>query len=170
MREPTLAWWPGTIESGTVTDAVGSTMDLFPTALELAGVEPPSDRVIDGESLLPVFNDPDADGREHVFFYRGEQVFAVRKGPWKAHFTTQSGYAEDREQHDPPQLYHLEHDPREKFDKSETHPEVIDEIRSLLERHRDRLDPRGDHLAPTFDDGAHLPLQTTDEDEEGSMP
>lgn len=170
MREPTLAWWPGTIESGTVTDAVGSTMDLFSTALELAGVEPPSDRVIDGESLLPVFTDPEADGREHVFFYRGEQVFAVRKGPWKAHFTTQSGFADNREQHDPPQLYHLEHDPREKFDKAETHPDVIDEIRSVLEYHRDRLDPRDDQLAPTFDDGARLPLETATDAEDGSTP
>ena len=100
MRAPTLAWWPGTIEGGTVSDAVGSTMDLFPTALELAGAEIPDDRVIDGESLLPVFLNPDAQGRDHVFFYRGDRVFAVRKGPWKAHFTTQSGYADDRRRHD----------------------------------------------------------------------
>jgi len=160
MRAPTLAWWPGTIEGGTVSDAVGSTMDLFPTALELAGAEIPDDRVIDGESLLPVFLNPDAQGRDHVFFYRGDRVFAVRKGPWKAHFTTQSGYADDRQQHDPPLLYHLERDPREKFDKAEEHPEVIEEIRSLLERHRRGLDPREDQLADRFEDGARLPLET----------
>ncbi|MFB6247036.1 MAG: sulfatase [Salinibacter sp.] len=159
MREPTLAWWPGTIEAGTTSDAVGSTMDLFPTALELAGAEVPSDRVVDGESLLPVFRDPEAEGRDHVFFYRGDQVFAVRKGPWKAHFRTQSGYADDRTRHDPPLLYHLEHDPREKFNKAEEHPEVIAEIRALLEQHRKTLDPREDQLADVFEDGARLPLR-----------
>jgi len=159
MRVPTLAWWPGMIEAGTVTDAVGSTMDLFPTALELSGGEVPPDRVIDGESLVPVFRDPTVEGRDPVFFYRGDQVFAVRKGPWKAHFTTQSGYADDRTAHDPPLLYHLEHDPREQFNEAEAHPEVIEEIRALLERHREALDPREDQLAETFEEGARLPLE-----------
>ena len=159
MRVPTLAWWPGTIEGGTTSDAVGSTMDLFPTALELAGAEVPNDRVIDGESLLPVFLNPDAEGRDHVFFYRGDQVFAVRKGPWKAHFTTQSGYADDRTEHDPPLLYHLDRDPREQFNRAEDRPEVIAEIRALLERHREALDPREDQLAETFEAGARLPLE-----------
>jgi hypothetical protein len=94
-----------------------------------------------------------------VFFYRGDRVFAVRMGPWKAHFTTQSGYADDRVQHDPPLLYHLEHDPREKFNKAESHSEVIGEIRSLLDQHRESLNPREDQLARTFEDGARLPLK-----------
>jgi arylsulfatase A-like enzyme len=170
MRVPTLAWWPGTIEGGTTSDAVGSTMDLFPTALELAGAEVPNDRVIDGESLLPVFLNPDAEGRDHVFFYRGDQVFAVRKGPWKAHFTTQSGYADDRTEHDPPLLYHLERDPREQFNKAEAHPEVIDEIRALLERHREGLAPREDQLAETFEDGARLPLDRAPSGDDASSP
>ena len=168
MREPTLAWWPGTIEGGTTSDAVGSTMDLFPTALELAGAEVPDDRVIDGESLLPVFLNPNAEGRDHVFFYRGDQVFAVRMGPWKAHFTTQSGYADDRTEHDPPLLYHLDRDPREQFNRAEERPEVIDEIQALLERHRERLDPREDQLAETFEDGARLPLEKASSAEGGS--
>lgn len=159
MRVPTVAWWPGTIEEGTVSDAVGSTMDLFTTSLELAGAEIPSDRTVDGESLRPVFQDPDAEGRDHAFFYRGDRLFAVRMGPWKAHFTTQSGFADDREQHDPPLLYHLEHDPREKFNKADERPAVLDEIRALVERHRNNLEPRADRLADTFEDGARLPLE-----------
>ena len=170
MREPTLAWWPGTIEAGTTSDAVGSTMDLFPTALELAGAEVPTDRTIDGESLLPVFLNPEAEGRDHVFFYRGDQVFAVRQGPWKAHFTTQSGYADDRTRHDPPLLYHLERDPRERFNKAEERPEVIEEIRALLERHREGLDPREDQLAETFKDGARLPLERASSGDDASPP
>lgn len=160
MRVPTLAWWPGTIEAGTVSRAVGSTMDLFTTSLELAGADVPTDRVIDGESLLPIFQDPEAAGREHVLFYRGEQLFAARMGPWKAHFTTQSGYADDKEQHDPPLLYHLEHDPREKFNKADEHPDVIEAIRALVETHRDRLEQRPDQLEAQFEDGSRLPLET----------
>lgn len=159
MREPTLAWWPGTIEAGSVSDAVGSTMDLFTTALELGGAPIPDDRIIDGESLLPVFRDPDAEGRDHVLFYRGAELFAARMGPWKAHFTTQAGYSGGPESHDPPLLFHLERDPREKFDRADEHPEVIDRIEALVERHRSNLDPRPDQLAETFDDGSRLPLE-----------
>lgn len=160
MREPTVAWWPGTIEAGTVSDAVGSTMDLFTTSLALAGAETPSDRIVDGENLMPVFRDPDAAGRDDMFFYRGEQLFAVRMGPWKAHFTTQSGYSDDRTQHDPPLLYHLEHDPREKFDKAEEQPEVLAEIQSLVESHRTNLTRGEDQLDGRFEDGWRLPLET----------
>lgn len=36
-----------------VNHQLGSIMDLFTTSLSLAGLEPPSDRVIDGFNLLP---------------------------------------------------------------------------------------------------------------------
>jgi hypothetical protein len=81
-------------------------------------------------------------------------------GPWKAHFTTQSGYSDDRTQHDPPLLYHLEHDPREKFDKAEEQPEVLAEIQSLVESHRANLTRGEDQLDGRFEDGWRLPLET----------
>lgn len=37
-----------------VSHQLGSIMDLFTTSLSLAGLAPPSDRVIDGLDLLPV--------------------------------------------------------------------------------------------------------------------
>ena len=54
MREPGLAWWPGTIAPASVNHAVTSTMDLFPTALALVDAPLPEDRVIDGRNLLPL--------------------------------------------------------------------------------------------------------------------
>jgi N-acetylgalactosamine-6-sulfatase len=50
-REPTIAYWPGTIKPGQVSHQLGSLMDWFATALDLAGVDIPADRVIDGISL-----------------------------------------------------------------------------------------------------------------------
>ena len=45
------------------------------------------------------------------------RLYAVRKGPYKAHFITQSGYGDDKPvEHDPPLLYHLASDPSEKYD------------------------------------------------------
>ncbi|ELK00504.1 N-acetylgalactosamine-6-sulfatase [Pteropus alecto] len=53
MREPAIVWWPGHIAAGQVSHQLGNVMDLFTTSLSLAGLELPSDRVIDGLDLLP---------------------------------------------------------------------------------------------------------------------
>jgi arylsulfatase A-like enzyme len=31
MREPTLFWWPGTIEAGSICRGIGSALDLYAT-------------------------------------------------------------------------------------------------------------------------------------------
>ena len=140
MRVPMVAWWPGVIEAGRTTDALATTMDLYATALAMAGAEIPSDRVVDGVDLLPVFRNPDADVRETVLYYRGERLFAVRKGPWKMHFITQSAYVGDSPVvHDPPALYHLDHDPSERFNVAAQHPEVIQDMMGAVAEHEAAL-------------------------------
>ncbi|MCH7687048.1 MAG: sulfatase, partial [Planctomycetes bacterium] len=54
MREPTVAWWPGKIAAGTVSQELGSTMDIYTTAIKLAGGNVPNDRIVDGVDLRPV--------------------------------------------------------------------------------------------------------------------
>ena len=143
MREPAIAWWPGTIAPGTVDRHVTSTMDLFPTAAALAGTDVPTDRTIDGENLLPLLRgESDEAVRDVYFYYRGEKLYAVRKGPWKAHFITQWAYTPESEPtvHETPELYHLELDPSEKYNVAEEHPDVIKEIRQAVERHEANLE------------------------------
>ena len=147
MREPTLVWWPGTIPSGSVTPAVSSTMDLFSTALDLAGKAPPQDRIIDGQSLMPVLEGETDEGRETFFYYRGEELYAVRMGPWKAHYATKPGYGGEQERHDPPLLFHLGHDPSEQYNVASEHPEVLSKIRTVTEEHRANLKRGADQLA-----------------------
>ena len=77
-----------------------------------------------------------------------QRLYAVRKGPYKAHFVTQSGYGNDKPvQHDPPLLYHLGNDPSEQYDLAKNRPEVIAEIRKVVEQHRSELIPGEDQLA-----------------------
>ncbi|GAB4147794.1 MAG: sulfatase [Planctomycetaceae bacterium] len=136
MREPTLAWWPGTISAGTISQELGSTMDIYTTALKLAGVELPNDRIIDGVDLRSVLKGTGHSPRKTVFYYRGTQIMAVRKGPFKAHFATRPGYGAPRAvKHDPPLLFHLEHDPSEKYNIAKDHPEVIQEIQQEVKAH-----------------------------------
>ncbi len=148
MREPTIFYWPGRIEPGVVMD-MGSTLDLFPTLCALAGAEVPDDRVMDGYDLSPVLFEGRPSPRESLIYYRGAQVFAARKGPYKAHFITQGAYGMggDRTEHDPPLLFHLEHDPSEKYNIAQDRPDVIAEIREMVEEHKQSVKPVKDQLA-----------------------
>ncbi len=83
-----------------------------------------------------------------MFYYRGAKLYAVRKGPYKAHFITKPAYGKGKEMHhEPPLLYHLGHDPSEKYDISKDHPEVIAEIRREVALHLATLVPGEDQLA-----------------------
>ena len=147
MREPTIFWWPGTVEPG-VTASMATTMDILPTFLELAGSSSPSDRVLDGYSLAALLKGGGTNPRNEVVYYRGTEIYAVRKGPFKAHFITRSEYGgEEAVRRDPPLLYHLEHDPSEKFDIAEEHPEVIAEILAYVEAHKATVESVPDQLA-----------------------
>jgi arylsulfatase A-like enzyme len=138
MREPFIAWWPGRVPAGQTVPDVVSTLDLLPTFVTLAGGKPPSDRVLDGWDVSPVLFGTGPSPRDVMFYYRGEQLYAVRKGPYKAHFITEDAYGPDRHraEHNPPLLYHLGHDPSERFDVAKKHPEVIAALRQLVEEHR----------------------------------
>lgn len=140
MRVPAVACWPGHIPAGTVSLDVASTMDIFTTSLKLAGVATPDDRIIDGVDLSAVLSGAGKSPRDTMFFYRGSRLMAVRHGPWKAHFITQAGYGDEAEEHDPPLLFHLQEDPSEQYDRSKDHPEVVAEIKQLVERHRADLE------------------------------
>jgi arylsulfatase A-like enzyme len=147
MREPTIAWWPGKIKAGSVSHQVASTMDIFATAQRLVGVEPPSDRTLDSFDLSPVLFNNGPSKRRLLFYYRGYNLMAVRKGPWKAHFMTQAAYGQQKpEQHDPPILYHLEHDPSERRNLADKHPEVLADIQKEVESHKRKLKPAPSQL------------------------
>ncbi|MCO6480337.1 MAG: sulfatase-like hydrolase/transferase, partial [Phaeodactylibacter sp.] len=139
MREPMIAWWPGTIPAGRTSDELATTMDLLPTAAALAGAALPG-RPLDGYDLLPLLRGEVASPRKFFAYYRGDQLFAARYGHWKAHFITQTAYPDEPVVvHDPPLLYHLEHDPSEQYDVSAQHPEVIEAIGELVEEHYARV-------------------------------
>ncbi len=138
MRVPGIFWAPGKIEPGVVTD-IGTTMDLFTTLSSLAGVSIPDDRIIDGVDLSPVLFEGNNTSREEVFYYRGQDLFAVRSGNYKAHFITQSGYEQNRTEHDPPLLFNLAEDPSEKYNIAEDHPEVIERIMKIVSDHNEHM-------------------------------
>jgi len=86
-RVPLVARWPGTIEPGSVTDALVDFSDFVPTLLQLAGQTIPGD--LDGKSFAPVLRGDGTTPREWIFVYsnprpeKTEPVRFVRDQRWK---------------------------------------------------------------------------------------
>ena len=53
IRVPFLVRWPGVIPAGKISDEPVCSIDILPTVVEAAGAKAPSDRAIDGLSLMP---------------------------------------------------------------------------------------------------------------------
>ena len=143
VRVPCLAWWPGTIAPGRTAVDLASELDLFPTCLDLAGVQVPHDRPIDGVSLAPLLRGTGKSPRTHVFYYHGAQLFAVRRGPWKLHQKTinPASGQEKAQAHDPPLLFQLTTDPSEQFNVADRHPDVVRQLLKDMEDHRRSVKP-----------------------------
>jgi arylsulfatase A-like enzyme len=99
---------------------------------------------MDGVDMAPILFGKGPGFRNTMFYYRGDELFAVRKGRFKAHFQTALGYGTQEhplkfEKHDPPLLFDLEADPSEKFNLAAEHPQRVAEIIQEADKHRASL-------------------------------
>ncbi len=126
IRVPFLAWWPGAIEPGQVSDHIGYFGDLMATVADLVGVQAPSK--IDSISFAPTLRGRAGEQRPHDYlyweFYEASSAQAVRLRNWKGvrrpMFTG------------PLELYDVLRDPGEKYDVARNHPKVVGEIEEIM--------------------------------------
>ena len=136
MREPAIAWWPGKIRSGRISDALATTMDLYVTALGLAGIDTPADREMDGVDMSPLLFETKDKIRDNIFYYLGTELYAVRHRSWKVHFKTYTEYVGQQPiSHEPPLLFNLDIDPSETTNLAEQHPEIIVRLKKVADKH-----------------------------------
>ena len=84
IRVPYVVRWPARVAAGGRTAQLTMTMDWVTTFLDAAGVAPHPEYPLDGASLLPVLQRPQATFERELFWrmkFRGQQ--AVRAGAWK---------------------------------------------------------------------------------------
>ncbi|XP_063690653.1 N-acetylgalactosamine-6-sulfatase-like [Bolinopsis microptera] len=156
MREPGIAWWPGTIKPGVISPQLGTTMDILVTAVGVAGLQLPSDRIYDGIDLFPVLSGKVESIERPVWYYRGNELFAVRVGQYKAHLWTWSHehynfcpgeYVKDVTTPDQvnrtsnPIVINLDNDPGEKYTitSGARFKEAMALINPYLQEHRDTM-------------------------------
>ncbi|MBI1347305.1 sulfatase-like hydrolase/transferase [bacterium] len=87
VRVPCVMVWPGQIPAGRVCADPMMTIDLLPTMAKLLGTTLPA-TAIDGRDVWPVISGQKdvKSPHEALYFYSGNELHAVRSGPWKLHF------------------------------------------------------------------------------------
>lgn len=173
VRVPGVVYAPG-ISKPSVSDEPIITVDVFPTVLDLADIEPSPAlaQVLDGKSLVPVLEDAQAQiGREAVYFhyphYHSEGAVphsAIRARKWKLiHFLDD----------DHIELYNLKEDLSEENDLSNTHPDITSKLLTQLNTWRMQVNAQMPPANPDYDPskpvevssrGAPTPLRQIDRD------
>ena len=140
MRVPGIAWWPGTVQESSLQTQPASTLDLYHTALQLAGQSIPEDRPVDGRDIRHLLKGEKHQGEEPYFYYGlNNRLMAVRQGPWKLHIETYSQTGRDYFEGKLPLLFNLSIDPSEQYEVSYDNPEVVRNLQELIVEHQERL-------------------------------
>lgn len=139
IRVPGLARWPGKIAAGSHCDVPVISSDMFPTMLAVAGVNPPTDRVIDGANVLPVLTGTTTIvQRTQPLFWRLHMApnakIAMRVDDWKILANAELTQFE---------LYDLKNDVKETTDVKEKDAERFAILRDQLIRHNAAIDAEG---------------------------
>jgi arylsulfatase A len=142
VRTPAIFWWPGTIKPAVVAD-IASAMDLSVTASKLAGGTLPADRPIDGVDLGNALRGTARSPRHILYYYWDNELRAIRKDAFKAHFITSDAYGEGepRTERNPPLLFNLAEDPGERHNIAAQHPDVVADLVREADIHRRAMVP-----------------------------
>lgn len=70
IHVPMIVYWPG-ITSGGKTSAQVQNIDIFPTLLEAASIDPPGPHRLDGLSMMEIIRDPSRPGKPYIFSENG---------------------------------------------------------------------------------------------------
>ncbi|CAF2198406.1 unnamed protein product [Rotaria magnacalcarata] len=88
-RVPFIAHWPDMIKPNTVSNVIGSHLDIMPTIANLANFTLPSNRSFDGIDLSAVLFDGSDQGHEYLFHPDMLGILsAVRYNQYKAYYVT----------------------------------------------------------------------------------
>ena len=140
-----VARWPDSIEAGTVSEATICHTDLLATVAEITDFQLPASAGEDSVSIWPLMQQTtDGPVREATVHHSINGSFSIRRGPWKLCLCPGSGGWSDpqppaaRQQNLPPvQLFNLATDISEQNNVQADHPDVVKQLRTLLQRYID---------------------------------
>lgn len=149
IREPMIVRWPGVVKAGTTCSVPVINVDFYATFAALAGAKLPSDRLLDGANLLPLFEGKSSLDREAIYWhfpgyldgpvprgrdpvFRTRPVSVIRKGDWKLHLYHEEwlldGGREKLASNRAVELYNIADDQGETNDQGASNPSKRDEL------------------------------------------
>lgn len=123
---PLMIRWPGETRRGRRISGLVQTLDLFPTLLAAAGLEPPAS---DGVDLRELTGDQKTGRRVAISEHAVNLGVSVRTPEFRL-YRSEGNYQVP----DGTYLYDLREDPQETTDVADRHPEVVTELEALLDR------------------------------------
>ena len=152
IREPLIVKWPGKVAAGAQSDQLISSVDFFPTFVELANGKLPAGQPLDGESFTGILRGSDPTEERAIFwhypvYHHDVPAGAVRKGDWKLIEFFVDDHVE---------LYNLKEDIGEQNDLAEQMPAKAEELRGLLREWRQSVNARLPVPNPDFDESRRL--------------
>ncbi len=143
VRVPAIFW--GSNIKPVIINDIGSTLDIYSTFLSLAEVNYEDDSILDGYDLSKTLFEGKESVRNEMFFYKGDELFAVRLGDYKLHLKTTNSFKETLK-HTPPLLFNLNIDPSESINISNQNKDKVNEILKLIEDHNSKMIKGEDQL------------------------
>jgi arylsulfatase A-like enzyme len=115
LRTPCLVCWPSHIQPGRESDEIMHVTDWFTTILRIAGLEAPTDRVIDGVDQLGwLTGHTDRSQREGYIYWMGPQMYGVKWHNFKLVLVAQRYMQDPAARLPTPRLINLATDPQER--------------------------------------------------------
>ena len=137
IREPWIIRYPGVTESGSVSEEMICSIDLFPTVAAAAGIE--IGHLVDGIDLTPALRGESLDRQSLYWHYPhysnqgGIPGGAIREGNYKLFERYEDGRIH---------LYDLENDIGEQNDLAAEKPELVQEMRKRLHEWYEEVDAK----------------------------
>ncbi|MEO5996498.1 MAG: sulfatase [Chitinophagaceae bacterium] len=145
IRVPMIVVWPGQVKPESSTSQPVVNLDFFPTFLDIAGIQKPKEKILDGKSFLPVLKGRSmsevplywhfpiylegGDLETTDVIFRTRPGSSIRQGPWVL-----QEYFEDNHL----ELYNLETDLGERKNLVHLYPAEVKELYERLLKWRAR--------------------------------
>jgi arylsulfatase A-like enzyme len=137
IRSPLFVVWKGRISAGRISDEPVIQLDLAPTILAAAGMQPAAEWKLDGVNLLPLLEGKSSRLEREALYWRFGPQFAVRQGDWKL---VKPSLADE------PMLFDLAADPGESKNLSADEPQRVKSLTALWQTWN------AGNIAPRWDD------------------
>ena len=147
IREPLIIRWPEVVEPGTTCSVPVSSVDFYPTFLEIIGATGTPNHVLDGESILPLLKQTGTLKRDAIYwhyphYHHSTPAGAIRQGFWKLLEFYEDGRLE---------LYNLKNDITEKHNLATKMLQQAAQLQQKLSAWRKSVGARMPTPNPNFD-------------------